>query len=216
MSELLNVLIPAGNSMKDLLIISAELADIFNRRTPASYDVFVKQIDKDINNIISVTESGRQHHLNKGEDAITEHIIVQLKRDYSSVHHDAQHGGHCDIYIETKGSDGSLYKWIMEAKLWKGIEYVYGGINNCKGGMIFYSQLKSGALYAMDEWHKGLEAKGIIINNKRKDGLRFDTEHKLNAGIGADFFVSHYCVDLYHNPTVTKLKKAQVKADNAK
>jgi len=227
MSELLNALIPAGNSMKDLLSISSELGDMLNRRTPASYDVFVKQIDKDLNNIISVTESGRQHHLEKGEDAITEHIIVQLKRDYSSVHHDAQHGGHCDIYIETRGSDGSLYKWIMEAKLWQGFEYVYGGldkqllgsyavggVNNCKGGMIFYSKLASGASYAMKEWHQGLGVKGITINNIREDGLRFATAHKLNGGTGSDFYVNHYCVDLYHAPTEAKIEKAQAKADS--
>jgi hypothetical protein len=226
MSDLMNALVPAGNSMKDLLVIAVELEEMLNRRTPASYNVFVKQIDKDLNNIISITESGRQHHLEKGEDAITEHIIVQLKRDYSSVHHDAQHGGHCDIYIETKGSDGSLYKWIMEAKLWKGFEYVYGGlnkqllgsyavggVNNCKGGIIFYSQIASGASYAMKEWYQGLEAKGIVINNKREDSLRFDTAHKLNSGTGSDFYVNHYCVDLYHAPTEAKLDRAQVKAD---
>lgn len=222
MTEVLDALIPKGNSMRDLLAISPEITDILNRRTPASYDVFTNQIDKDLNNIISVTESGRQHHYDKSEDELTEHLIVQLKQNYSSVHHDAQHGGHCDIYIETKGSNGELYKWIMEAKLWNGFEYVYSGLNdqllgsyavsganNCKGGIIFYSQQPSGAKFFMDKWYDGLREKGININNKRSDGLRFATTHKLNSGTGGDFSVNHYCVDLYHAPTAAKLAKAK-------
>lgn len=217
--------IAAGHSMLDICAIAPEIMDQLSRQRPISYDAFVEQINKDLNKIISITESGRQHHLNKDEDAITEHIIVQLKQKYPSVHHDAQHGGHCDIYIEVTSSSNYLYKWIMEAKLWKGVEYVYdglnkqllgsyavGGVNNCKGGMIFYSKLKNGASYAMKEWHQGLETKGIIIKNLREDGLRFDTAHKLNDGAGADFFVNHYCVDLYHAPTESKLEKAKTKS----
>jgi len=212
----------AGYSMQDIFSVCPDFMEHLKRHKPLSYDAFVSQIDKDLNNIISITESGRQHHYGKGEDAITEHLIVQLKQKYPSVHHDAQNGGHCDIYIEVTSSSGDLYKWVMEAKLWNGFDYVYGGLenqllgsyamggaNNCKGGIIFYSKLQSGALYAMNEWKKGLVTKNIAINSKSSDGLRFATEHKLNSGTGAYFSVNHYCVDLYHAPTQAKLKKAE-------
>lgn len=225
MTNILSPCIPNGYSMKDFFAITPELENLLNRKTPSSYEVFVNQIDKDLNNIISITESGRQHHLTKDEDAITEHIIVQLKHLYASVHHDAQIGGHCDIYIEVTSSNGELYKWIMEAKIWNGFKYVYsglndqllgsyavGGIHSSKGGMIFYSRQPKGAKSCMDEWYQGLETKGIIINNKRQDSLRFDTVHKLNGGSGADFFVNHYCIELYHAPTQAKLDKAKAKA----
>lgn len=215
----------AGYSMQNIFSVAPEIMDQLARQTPLSYDAFVKQIDKDLNNIISNTESGKQHHFEKGEDAITEHIIAQLKQKYPSVHHDAQQGGHCDIYIETTSSNGDIYKWIMEAKLWEGFEYVYkglddqllgsyaqGGINNCSGGIIFYSKLASGASHAMGQWRDGLKAQNITVNNLRADGLRFDTTHKLNGGTGADFFVNHYCVDLYHAPTKDKIEKAKAKA----
>lgn len=211
----------AGYSMQDIFSVCPSIMEQLVRQRPLSYDAFVNQIDKDLNKIISITESGRQHHYKKGEDAITEHLIVQLKQKYPSVHHDAQNGGHCDIYIEVIGSSGDLYKWIMEAKLWKGFDYVYdglewqllgsyamGGANNCKGGMIFYSKLNSGASYAMREWEEGLKAKSIAVNDKSFDGLRFGTEHKLNGGSGADFYVNHYCVDLFHAPTKAKFDKA--------
>ena len=226
MSELQSVMIPDGYSMKDFFAIHKDLEESFNRKTPSSYEVFTNQIDKDLNNVITITESGRQHHMQKGEEEITEHLISQLKHMYPSVHHDAQHGGHCDFYFETKGSDGSIYIWVMEAKLWDGFEYVYqglqeqlldsyavGGENCCKGGMIFYSQIESGVSYAMDEWHKGLTTKGVIISDKRSDGLRFNTSHKLNQGIGADFYVNHYCIDLYHKPTAQKILRAKAKAE---
>jgi hypothetical protein len=218
----------AGHSMLDICAIAPDLMVLLARQRPLSYDAFVSQIDKDLNTIISITESGRQHHLDKGEDEITEHLIVQLKHKYPSVHHDAQHGGHCDIYIEVVGSNGSLYKWVMEAKLWDGFDYIYGGlekqllgsyavggVNNCKGGMIFYSKLASGAKFAMESWHKGLEHNGIIVKNKCSDGLRFDTEHRLNGGTGADFYVNHYCIDLYHAPTKAKLLKAKAKVESS-
>jgi len=218
-----------GYSMQNIYACIPDFMDILARTCPVSYDLFVSQIDKDLNNIISITESGRQHHFNKGEDAITEHLIVQLKQLYPSVHHDAQNGGHCDIYIEVKSSNGDLYKWVMEAKLWEGFEYVFkgldgqllrsyavGGINNCKGGMIFYSTLTKGAIYAMTEWVDGLDKKGITINNKRQDGLRFDSAHKLNGGTGADFYVNHYCIDLFHEPTAATLKKASSKKKSNK
>lgn len=219
-----NLLHSAGYNMSDMCSVVPDLMQMLARSVPLSYDDFVSQINKDLNNIISITESGRQHHWEKGEDAITEHIIVQLKQKYPSVHHDAQHGGHCDIYIEVTGSSGELYKWIMEAKLWDGFDYVYkgleeqllgsyaiGGMNNCKGGMIFYSKLTSGVSYAMEQWYEGLKAKGIALSDKRQDGLRFCTEHKLNSGSGANFFVGHYCIDLYHAPTKAKYENAAEK-----
>ncbi|MCJ8514283.1 hypothetical protein MWG81_03175 [Proteus mirabilis] len=224
-----NLAVEAGYSMENICALIPDFMEQLARKTPLTYDAFVQQIDKDLNEIISITESGRQHHLDKGEDAITEHIISQLKQKYTSVHHDAQHGGHCDIYIEAKSSNGDLYKWIMEAKLWEGFEYVYSGlndqllesyavegINNCRGGMIFYSKLKSGVSYAMKEWSKGLEDRNIIVSNIRQDNLRFDTNHRLNKGNGGIFIVSHYCVELYHALTDLKLAKAAVKLKASK
>lgn len=224
-SPIEDMALAAGYNMQSILALAPEIMEQLARHRPISYNDFITQIDKDLNNIISITESGRQHHFSKGEDAITEHIIVQLKQKYPSVHHDAQHGGHCDIYIEVTSSNGDLYKWIMEAKLWKGFETVYkgldeqllgsyagSGINNCKGAMIFYSTLESGVKYAMSEWSQGLQDKGITALNARSDGLRFSTTHQLNDGVGAEFYVNHYCVDLYHAPTKAKIAKAVAKA----
>ena len=215
----------SDHSMFDLCAIVPEIRQLLVRNKPVSYESFVAQIDLDLNNIISNTESGRTHHLDKGEDAITEHIIAQMKQLYPSVHHDAQNGGHCDIYIEVKGSNGQLYKWIMEAKLWNGFKYVYaglksqlldsyaiGGENSNNGGMIFYSKGSLGAHHFFDVWYRGLKEKDdIVVGNKSSDGLRLKTKHILNDGSGADFYVNHYCVDLYHQPTQLKLEKVRAK-----
>ncbi|EGT4277854.1 hypothetical protein E7W39_03750 [Cronobacter sakazakii] len=219
-----NMALAAGYNMQHIFAVAPQLMEQLVRNSPLTYNDFVEQIDKDLNNIIIVTESGRQHHMDKGEDALTDHIISQLKQLYPSVHHDAQNGGHCDYYFEVRSAHGELYQWVAEAKLWEGPEYVYqgldtqllgsyakGGVNSCRGGLIFYSKLASGAKYAMDEWHKKLGEKGIQAQNRRSDGLRFDTIHKLNGGTGADFYVRHYCVDLYHAPTQLKLDKAASK-----
>ncbi|HFG1847057.1 hypothetical protein NB614_11840 [Vibrio parahaemolyticus] len=217
-----NLALAAGYSMTNVYSIAPAVMEQLARQTPLSYEDFINQIDKDLNDIIAITESGRQHHLEKGEDGITEHMIVQLKSKYPSSFHDPQLGGHCDFYIETRSSNGNLYQWVAEAKLWEGFEYVYkglteqllgsyalGGVHSCSGAMIFYSKLSSGSKYAMDKWHKGLEEKKIRIESKRSDGLRFDTSHKLNDGTGSDFYVKHYCVNLYHAPTQAKLDKAE-------
>lgn len=214
----------AGYSMQHIFAVAPQLMEQLVRHSPLTYDDFVAQIDKDLNNVITITESGRQHHMDKGEDALTDHILSQLKQLYPSAHHDAQNGGHCDYYFEVRSAHGELYQWVAEAKLWNGFEYVYqgldtqligsyakGGVNNCRGGLIFYSKLSSGAKFAMDEWHTKLGDKGIHCHSRRSDGLRFDTDHKLNGGTGADFFVRHYCVDLYHAPTQQKLDRAAAK-----
>lgn len=207
-------------SMADILSMVPDFQDHIKRNKPISYDDFVEQINIDLNNIISNTESGKQHHFLKGEDEITEHIICQLKQLYPSVHHDAQQGGHCDIYIEVKNVRGELCKWVLEAKIWKGFEYVFsglneqllksyalGGVNNCNGGLMFYSKQKKGSKTIMDEWIEGLKKKSVYAINVRKDGLRFLTKHKLNSGHGSDYYVNHYCIDLFHEPTYLKHKR---------
>lgn len=214
-----SVALSLGYSMADICHIIPDILEDLERKKPLSYQAFVNRIDKDLNNIISDTESGKQHHFIKSEDALTEHIIAQLKRIYPSVHHDAQQGGHCDIYIEVKSSSGIMYKWIMEAKIWNGFSYVYdglvkqllgsyatGGENNCCGGMIFYSKKQEGSKVYMDKWCEGLIEHGIHIKSRTADGLRASTSHKLNSGSGADFFVNHYCIDVYHAPTEAKLR----------
>lgn len=218
-----------GYNMKTVLSMIPEITDMINRKCPSSYDTFVSQIDKDLNNIIIVTESGRKNHMSKGEDEITNHIISQLKLLYFPSNHDAENGGHCDYLLEAKSADGQIYQWVAEAKLWKGVEYVYGGlsdqllnsyakggVNHCKGGLIFYSKLTNGAINAMNEWRRFLQGKGIEIYNSRKDNLRFDSKHQLNRGCGSDFFVSHYCVDVFHEPTKNKIDKAKRKRKDNK
>lgn len=144
-----------------------------------------------------------------------------MKQLYPSVHH----GGHCDIYIEVKGSNGQLYKWIMEAKLWGGFKYLYaglksklldsyaiGGANSNNGGMIFYSKGSLGAHHFFDVWYRRLKEKDdIVIRDKSSDDLRLKTKRILKDASGADFYVNHYCVDLYHQPTQLKLEKVRVK-----
>lgn len=219
-----NIALAAGYSMQNIYAVVPHFMDLLARQSPLTYEAFVEQIDRDLNNIITVTESGRQNHMDKGEDAITDHLLSQLKQLYPSVHHDPQNGGHCDYYIEVRSAKGVLYQWVAEAKLWDGFAYGYqglhaqllgsyakGGVNNCRGGMIFYSKLPSGARFVMNEWHKGLGDIGIHGHSRREDGLRFDSDHKLNGGTGADFFVRHYCVDLFHTPTQQKLDKAAAK-----
>ena len=214
-----------GRSMADLMAINPEIKASMSRRYPVNYDDFVNQIDIDFENIISNTESGKRHHLTKGEDELTQHLIDQLKVLYPSVHHDPQNGGHCDIYMEAKSADGTMLKWITEAKVWKGFDHVYGGLDeqlirsyanggvyNNKGGLIFYSKLATGGKFAMDQWHAGLLGEGVAISQLRSDGLRFTTVHKLNEGQGSEYTVRHYMIDVYHEPTQKALEKAKTKA----
>ncbi len=214
-----------GRSMADLMALNPEIKAVMRRNKPLTYEEFVEQINLDLENIITSTESGKQLHLSKSEDELTEHLIGKLKENYSSVHHDPQNGGHCDIYMETKSADGVMFRWITEAKIWKGFDYVYGGldsqllrsyanggIHNNRGGLIFYSKLSSGGTFAMKQWHDGLKDKGITIEDRRSDKLRFTTNHQLNERQGADYSVRHYMIDVYHEPTQKALDKAKAKA----
>ncbi|MEZ9422163.1 hypothetical protein AB4186_01695 [Vibrio lentus] len=208
------VLTGKGHSMQNILSMSDEIFEMLNRKYPKTYDDFVSQIDIDLENIISDSESGRNFHHNKSEDEMTVHLLSQIKRLYPSAHHDPHNGGHVDIYFEVKSSDGVMFKWIAEAKKWDGAtwgdkglfyqlltSYTNGGENKDRGGIIFYSQIPSGGAFVMKEWKKHIEEKGIDVLDLRNDELRFSTKHILNNGNGPNFHVRHYCVDVYHPPT---------------
>lgn len=207
-----------GEDMKAILANYARVKATIERHSPKTYEDFVKRIYIDIENAISTTESGKQHHQEKGEDELTDHLLSQLVHMYPSALHDPQKGGHCDLHLQVKGQDETIYTWVGEAKLWKGYQYGHsglfdqllgsyasGGVYANHGGMIFYDKTATGPTFVMSQWKKGLEQNNITIENERSDSLRFSTTHKLNEGNGPDFHVKHFVIGLHHKPTQATL-----------
>lgn len=209
-----------GESMGTILALNPQIKEMIERHQPRTYEQFVNRIYTDLENVISITEAGKQHHQAKGEDELTDHLLSQLGHLYPSALHDAQKGGHCDLHLQVKSQDGTLFTWIGEAKLWKGYQYgkkglfnqlldsyASGGNNVNSGGMIFYERTQQGPSYVMSQWKEGLQNDNVVINDIRSDNLRFSTTHNLNEGNGPIFNVRHFVVGLYHQPTQTNLKK---------
>lgn len=221
--QLKNALEERGYSMADIDRRIPEIMELLMRYTPTSYDDFVKQLDIDIENILSNMESACQNHYSKKEDETTEHIIAQLKLLYPSVHHDVQNGGHCDIYVEVKDTSSKICKWLLEAKRWSDVNwvgkglfdqlidsYAKGGKNKNRGGLMIYCHIKSGNSYVMKQWGSHLKGLGFTPESvDDDDDTRFVTSHMLNEGNGPKFHVKHYAVNLYHAPTAKAIEKAK-------
>ncbi|MFG0886287.1 hypothetical protein [Vibrio sp. CJQ_6] len=212
------------NSMQVILSENQNIRALLERHSPSSYEQFVNRIYTDLENVISTTESGKQHHQAKGEDELTDHLLSQLVHIYPSAKHDVQKGGHCDLHIEVRSQDDVIYTWVGEAKLWGGYaygrgglfgqllgSYASGGVNANHGGMIFYDLSSSGPEFVMGQWKQGLEAENITIIDERVDKLRFSTSHQLNDGNGPEFHVKHFVVGLYHQPAQKVLAKKVAK-----
>ncbi|HFQ5435233.1 TPA: hypothetical protein ACGUMO_000846 [Vibrio vulnificus] len=206
--------------MNTILASNSEIKALIARHSPASYEQFVDRIYLDLENVITTTEAGKQHHQAKGEDELTDHLLSQMVHMYPSAQHDTQKGGHCDLHLQVRSRDGILFTWVGEAKLWDGYDYGHKGLFNQllssyasggeyanRGGMIFYDKSPSGPTYVMGKWKKGLEDCNVQISDERKDKLRFSTTHMLNDGNGPEFHVRHFVIGLYHKPTQATLAK---------
>ncbi|EPZ2378693.1 MULTISPECIES: hypothetical protein [Vibrio] len=210
--------------MSTILANNPSIKALIERHSPTTYKQFVSRIYTDLENIISTTESGKQHHQTKGEDELTDHLLSQLVHLYPSALHDPQKGGHCDLHLQVRSPEGILFTWVGEAKLWGGYaygrkglfdqlldSYASGGEHANQGGIIFYDNSPSGASFAMGQWKKGLQAENVQIEDEREDKLRFSTKHMLNEGNGPEFYVRHFVVGLYHKPTVEVLERKKRK-----
>ncbi|QUM78822.1 hypothetical protein HWV00_21350 (plasmid) [Moritella sp. 24] len=211
-----------GYSMTDMLGMMDDTLRDLKRAKPLSYDDFVESINLDLENCISSTEGGKQHHHSTSEDGFTHELKIQLEKYYAFVAPEVEHGGHCDLYIQQKGKNGLVYRWFAEAKLWGGTSYCSGALkqalgsyatgneNANKAAVLLYMRKKESSTSLMKKWQKQLEDDGHSVTDTSNNGLRFNSNHNLQ-GDGPEFTLRHYGISVYHQPSrdaeAKKIKK---------
>ncbi|WP_188009241.1 hypothetical protein [Grimontia hollisae] len=200
---------PSISQLEALAAIDSHFKGLIARKTVTNYDEFVSQLNSDIESGISGLQHNRHQfqHPHWGEDPITCNLITHLNALGYDAEHDTQHGGHCDILVK---NPLQRFEWIGEAKLWKGPDYIRGGleqlltryasgtINENRGGVLVYVK-QPNALKKLQTWKSVLTSldNTISVSDDQHNPLRMDSNH-LHLGSGQNYSIRHFFVALNH------------------
>jgi len=217
-------------SLENLTIRQVEMLDSFianicSRRLVNTYDKFIEILYEDIDEIIQDIQENPELRKDDGEDRLTIEILTNLKRLGYNVTHDTKVGGHTDLLV--KHSKG--YKWIGEAKIHHGNEYLWGGFMQLTerysigddyqkdGGILIYLKI-SDADKVMKNWKNYLDSRNLEDYEYypcSKNSLYFFSKYK-HTKSGLIFTVRHMIVLLYFNPKDNSLTHIPPKRNSRK
>ncbi len=184
------------------------LAGFASRLLADTYDEFINQLYKDIDNIVFSKEENPELYEQDTEDRITIDIKNTLRILGYDASHEAKVGGHADLLVRK-----NKFLWIGEAKihhsydyLWEGFQqlttrYSTGDCNQKDGGLLIYIRNEN-AKNVMDSWQLHLSSKELpdySSNPCLKRKLAFFSSHK-HPRTGEQFRVKHIGMTLYFNP----------------
>ncbi len=184
------------------------LAGFPSRLLADTYDEFIDELYKDIDNIVFSKEENPELYEQDTEDRITIDIKNTLRILGYDASHEAKVGGHADLLVRK-----NKFLWIGEAKihrsydyLWQGFQqlttrYSTGDCNQKDGGLLIYIRNEN-AKNVMDSWQLHLSSKELpdySSNPCLKRKLAFFSSHK-HQRTGEPFRVKHIGMTLYFNP----------------
>jgi hypothetical protein len=208
-------------TLKQLRVLSPDLASALDRGYTAKYDFFVENLYDDLDEMMVVIERGRDVRANDSEDRTTEEIVSFLiGRGYVATANSHQ-SGHCDVTVTNKAG----LVWLGEAKkhsdydyLWKGFNqlttrYSTGTATASAGGMLIYIRTQKPGSEVLSEWRERLGIQELPdysdADCARRPGLAFYSEHKHELS-GKPYKVRHMGILMKFEPKDegAKLKKA--------
>ncbi len=190
-----------------LATIDPHVKGLLKRKTASTFEVFVSQLNEDIDEGIQQIERSRHLLVDAGEDLITNQLVTFLNGRYYDAEHDTQHGGHVDIIVKHQFG---RFEWLGEAKLWKGPAYIAGGwgqlntrystgtVGDNHGGMLLYIK-QPDAKSKLDSWKLHIEEEQEFSKSQidEHNELRLNTTHT-HPSSGLDYHVRHMAVVLNH------------------
>lgn len=185
------------------------------------YIDFIDQLYVDLDSCINGLRTIVEQVQDDGEDRLTADLILQLRQQGYSAHHDAKAGGHVDLSVAS-----GPHTWIGEAKLnWKIDEgmkqlttrYVAasGDPNHDHGGLLFYLTKSADAKATLDKWRKQLESESTPCRDCPTNRLAFYSTIKL-PGTGLPYQVRSMAVSLYFKPQDASGKATATRRDARK
>lgn len=184
---------------------------IFNLAfTEDYYNEFINLIHECLESIFGNLVEGRKHHQNDLEDRLSLEVVGQLRIIGFNVTHDAESGGHCDIYISLRNA-----VWIAEAKRIKSNEqayieqgrlqlterYISGLKFQNRGAIVIYCFAPNAQKVLQDLADRLSNDQYVVEAKKNVDDLYFDA-YKEHTSTGNKCYVKSYIVPLHHNPPV--------------
>lgn len=173
---------------------------------PVTEQIFLSRLYEELDAIISSIEASPKEHSNDSEDRLSIEIVNMLKSARYTATKDPTHGGHVDIYVEPKSGK---FKWYGEAKIWNGVNYLDGGMNQLLTRYASGKELNLGFLVyfkadnlvkKMSDWKEHLNSK-LDVNKDLTEEINnfsFYTVHKHTTG--SDIKVRHFSINIYWNP----------------
>jgi hypothetical protein len=198
--------------LEDLGSLCPDMSRSIMRTCIESYDDFIKVLYLDLDDIIQRLEGNRELRQQDSEDRITIDIKDQLICLGYNASHDRKHGGHTDLLVEKRSTEGN-YIWIAEAKkhhgygyLWQGFQqlctrYSTGNSNQKCGSILIYFY-DSNAQQMIERWKEFLLSKNLLnyeCNPCANKALPFFTTHNHESS-GLKFQVKHIPILLYFRP----------------
>ncbi|BBH12952.1 hypothetical protein [Chromobacterium haemolyticum] len=183
---------------------------------PANYDTFVSRLYEELGCIIQNLESAPKERSKDLEDRLSLEIVNCLKSAGYISEKDPTHGGHVDILVYPVQKKDM--KWYAEAKIWGGVEYLNGGMDQlltryASGrhpslGFIVY--FKNGEIIdSMSKWAVCLKDRSDFQEkDESEDGFTFSTMH--NHASGKNIMVRHFAVNLNWSPKIRKSKRIKL------
>lgn len=196
---------------------------VLKRESSKTYKDFVEVLYLDLEDTFSKIRDYRKYHdgAKKLEDLISSRIVQSLSDKNYIAGHDTFANGHVDINVSKYGTN---FKWLGEAKIWKGASYIEGGFKqlsdrystgetneNC-GGILIYltnSTKEKNTKEILTDWKDRLESlnlKNLSIQWDDSNQNYFYTKVPHNES-GLDYTVKHMVLNLRYTIDTKPKKK---------
>lgn len=192
-----------GISLEDILRI-VERDD-----APSCEDDFMENFYTDLRNAIKKLEDSKRFYCSDKEEKITNFLVNLLKQKGYQINAEVDINGHVDLVLDFKIQKDE-YKWLCEAKIANGPEYLKGGMDqlftrysnprykHC--GLLIYVQnlefetsKKNWTEYIVNENLYGLNDYNFL------DDFEFESSHNL-ISLAITTKLRHFWAYIYYNP----------------
>lgn len=193
----------------------AVLKKTIRRLSPLSYEEFIEVLYEDIELAIQALEDDRQLFGNTKmcEDQISSIIFKQLNKEAYDATHDTQIGGHIDALVKCRNNK---FRWMAEAKIWKGTQYLTGGMqqlltrysngSESDAGFLIYFREEDNVSSKMADWRRHIIDQSIcdhVSSDKSPSpintNLQMTSVHEVKPK-GKHVKTKHFPVCLYFSP----------------
>lgn len=178
------------------------------RKGLAAYERFVLRLHKDIRACVQDLEHQADKLQGFGEELLTALVAMQLRRlSYDQIETEPHSRGHVDLKVRSAALSCT---WIAEAKKWKSLSWLSGGMRELlerylsgrqkDGGFLVYVFTKN-AYGTIERWRKHLKANRGLRTVSTMPGLsafELVSTHRHNSG--HDVKVVHFGADLHYSP----------------